>query len=1004
MREVDIGKIFSRGPVELRCADERYSVELSFRPPCTSACPAGVNVKSYVNLIADKRYEDALRVVLESNPFPGICGRVCTHPCEGECSLGKYTDPIAIRSLKRFAADYEMSRRPLSRKRNRIVHREKIAIVGAGPAGLTVASDLSDEGYEVTVFERAPIPGGMLVLGIPRYRLPRSIVDFEIGSIRAKGVDIRLNHEVGNAQELFDNGYSAVIIAAGAVKDRSLHIPGSDRTGVLGSISFLERINLGGSLTLEGRVVVVGGGSSAFDAARTAVRCGANEVVVAYRRTEKEMPASSDEIIEAKEEGVKIITLAVPKSILGNDKVEAICFARTRLGEVDESGRKVFIPIDGSDFELEADVVISAIGSEPDIPGFARELETTKWNTIEIDDLCMTSGRNVFACGDVVTGPATVIDAIASGHRAARGVHSSLRGMTVPEEEPRAMVTVIEEPERGRSECVLSTVKSSTESRGFQLDNVCGIVVPKGRFRFTQQCLDAAVRTKCFEEVAKGSSEPETVLEASRCGKCGSCHECNVCLPSCDHKQVYATLGDVSFLMRIPLELFEEIDRGQVHWNIVTPEGELPVNLRSITPSVDPDKCVACGKCEESCAYNAVQVRLTTDTYPKAVIYRDICKQCGGCAAVCPSGAITQGPLSMDVLAERLLEIVRIDPHKPVLSAAYWTVRQAAMDNEILEVMCTRMLTPGLLIRAFALGSPGLLIIASPEDVGCHYLPSSGDIGEVVERTKQLLEFVGIDPARIGLKEGKWSEREILLQEFKEELPPRGRSGIQRNSSPPSGNNSPMLDAMAQLECLAEMPDDGLETFSMSDKTSLSYVEFLNRFFMAHGFSVLDEMNNTIRIFRDNPGSAGKISTMKDLAVHLSASSVLADRTPARTNKVCRTEKICLLRCPGDERYGAEVFARMLENVPDVSIVQVRSEYSGSDWFRFTRSLRTGIDNILREVEEHNADLLLTISPFTTAAMRLLTRKGSWVGRNVMVRDVISYLAGNMNSGLGGLQ
>ena len=338
MREVDIGKLFSRGPVELRCADKCYSVEFSSTPQCTSACPAGVNVKAYVNLIADKRYEDALSVVLGSNPFPGICGRVCTHPCESECLLGEYSHPIAIRSLKRFAADYEMSRRHLSAEKNKIVHREKIAVIGAGPAGLTAASDLSDEGYEVTVFERAPVPGGMLVLGIPRYRLPRRIVDFEIGAITLKGVHIELDSEIGNAQELFEKGYSAVIIAAGAVKDRPLHIPGSHRTGVWGSISFLERINLGESLTLEGRVVVVGGGSSAFDAARTAVRCGADEVTVVYRRTENEMPADRDEIKEAKDEGVKIVTLAVPKEILGDDEVEGMCFVKARLGELDDSG------------------------------------------------------------------------------------------------------------------------------------------------------------------------------------------------------------------------------------------------------------------------------------------------------------------------------------------------------------------------------------------------------------------------------------------------------------------------------------------------------------------------------------------------------------------------------------------------------------------------------------------------------------------------------------------
>jgi len=463
-------------------------------------------------------------------------------------------------------------------------------------------------------------------------------------------------------------------------------------------------------------------------------------------------------------------------------------------------------------------------------------------------------------------------------------------------------------------------------------------------------------------------------------------------------------MGDDSFLMRVPFDLFEKIDGGQLAWTIVTPEGEFLGNLRTITPTVDLERCIACGRCEDSCAYSAVQVRLTTDPFPVAVVNREICKQCGGCAAVCPSGAIGQGPLSLNALAERLLEIIGLDPNEPVLSAAYWTVRQAAMDNKILELVCNRMLTPGLMIRALALGSPGMLILAPPEEVGCHYLPSSRDIGEVVERMKQLLEFVDVDPARIGLKEGIWSGRKILMDEFKEELPQWDRPGIRKNLPPPPEYDSPIIDIMTQLEYLAGTSEDAAGTFSMGDRTSFGYMEYLNKLLSALGLSVLDEMDAAIRNIRERQGSGKDLPTMMDLAVHLSVSSFFTDRSPARTDKLWRREKICLLRCPDDDIYGAEIFARILENIPNVSIVQIRTEYSGTDWFRFTRSLRREVDSLLREAEENNADLLLTVSPFPTAAMRLLTCTGSWERRNVTVRDVISFLAASINGASEGMK
>jgi len=610
-----------------------------------------VNVKSYVKLIAEKRYEEALHLILEHNPFPGICGRICTRPCEDVCSPGVEPGPIPIKELKRFAADYELSRRGISVKKNPIRYPEKIAVVGAGPAGLTTAVYLSKYGYDVTVFERGEEPGGMLVQCIPRYRLPKEIVDFEIEHIRRMGVNIISSHEVNDLDSLLKSGYSAVIIAVGAEKDRKLSVPGSDLPGVLECLPLLRDINFGSQMMLKGRVVVIGGGSSAFDAARTAKRIGAEKVFIVYRRSENEMPADIDEIDEAKEEGIEIITLALPEVIIGKERVEAVRFLKTELGEVDSSGRRTFIPVKDSEFIIPADWVIPAVGYAPYINKLAEGLTVTKWGTVKVDKFGRTVKDNVFATGDVVTGPSTVIDAVGLGHRMADIVHSSFRGSKIDRDNLPEMATVMSNGD------------------------------PKGNC-ISVECVHPDERINNFKEVVRGFGEYDSVMQANRCRSCGSCYECSVCLSQCDLGQLYATIGELSFLLKAPFVLRDRVFKGDRDWKIETSTGHLHILLESLVPGVDAGKCIGCGRCEEVCPYNAIQVKLVKGGSQVAVVDPVVCRTCGICITLCISGALDHGPLSIKSLLCKINSI-STENTEPLIFSSHWSTSEEVFSQGI---------------------------------------------------------------------------------------------------------------------------------------------------------------------------------------------------------------------------------------------------------------------------------------------------------------------------------
>ena len=463
-------------------------------PPCTLACPAGVDVPGYLRLIAQGKVDEAYALILEKVPFPGVLGRVCTHPCEDACKREEVNTPIAICSLKRYAADNESgSWQKALRVKDDTAH--KVAIIGAGPAGLTAAFYLRKKGHQITVFEALPEPGGMMRFGIPDYRLPKDILRTEIKRIEDIGVEIRTNTKVDSIEKLFEEGYNAAFLAIGAHQGLSIGVDGEDSPRVMEGVTFLREVSLGKRVALGNRVAVIGGGNAAIDSARTALRLGAKEVAVIYRRTRTEMPASPEEIDNALTEGVKIHFLAAPSRIISQDgKVELECI-RMQLGAIDASGRPRPEPIKGTEFTISFDTIIAAIGQRPEIPR-QFDLATGQENVIQVDpDTLATSRKGVFAGGDAVTGPASVIKAIAAGRRAASSIDKLLGGNGNIEE--TLWERPAPEPYTGKRE------------KGFA--DLCRVEMPR---------IPISEAHHSFAEVELGLDTNQAATEAKRCLQC----------------------------------------------------------------------------------------------------------------------------------------------------------------------------------------------------------------------------------------------------------------------------------------------------------------------------------------------------------------------------------------------------------------------------------------------------------------------------------------------------
>jgi heterodisulfide reductase subunit A len=487
-------------------------------PPCRVACPAGVNAQGYIALIAQGKFKEALEVVRRTMPFAGVIGRVCNHPCEMECERAKVDESMSIRSLKRFIADYELK---VGREKATPVEQTKegkVAIVGSGPAGLACAYDLVRKGYPVTVFEALPMAGGLLRYGIPEYRLPKKVLDNEIDYIKELGVVIKTNTPVKDLGQLFEQGYGAIFIGTGAGSSQKMGIPGEETTGVIHALDFLKQVNSDGRVNLGNRVAVIGGGNAAVDSARAALRRGAKEVAIVYRRSRAEMPAWATEVREAEQEGAQIHFLAAPVRVLNQDgRLTGIECIRMELGEPDDSGRRRPMPVKGSEFALNVDNVIIAIGQAVDKAGLPEELTYTGWGTLSVDPVTLeTSISGVFAGGDTVAGPADVIGAIAAGKEAAESIDRYLSGTDLRQGRPKQITRVKEVAKDG---------------------------VPQ-QARAAMPILDVKRREGSFVEVDLGFDEKTAIDEAKRCLSCAACCECLECVKVCEAEAINHEMQD----------------------------------------------------------------------------------------------------------------------------------------------------------------------------------------------------------------------------------------------------------------------------------------------------------------------------------------------------------------------------------------------------------------------------------------------------------------------------
>jgi len=484
-----------------------YTIDKRGYPPCRVACPAGVNAQGYVALIAQGKFPEALEVLRRTMPFAGVCGRVCTHPCELDCTRGEVDQPVAIRSLKRFMADYELGAGREKAPAPAVTRESRVAIIGSGPAGLACAYDLVRQGYPVTVFEAAPHPGGMLRYGIPHYRLPQAILDNEIDYIKELGVEIRTDSPVKDLETIFNEGYQAVFLGTGAWVSRKMRIPGEDNDGVIHALDLLRQVNLGIKVELGKKVAVIGGGNAAVDATRVARRSGVDQVSIIYRRSRTEMPAVKSEVEEAEREGINLHFLAAPVSVLTDgDRITGIRCLRMELGEADASGRRRPIPVEESEFDVAVDSVIVAVGQAVDKSGMPPELEFTAWGTLEVEPVSLeTNIEGVFAGGDVVSGPADVIGAVAAGKRAAESIDRYLSGVDLREgrDKPIEMVTDVD------------------------TENVAPAPRQEPRLLKVKERRD-------YIEVEQGYDEKTAIEEAQRCLNCGVCCECLLCVSACE--------------------------------------------------------------------------------------------------------------------------------------------------------------------------------------------------------------------------------------------------------------------------------------------------------------------------------------------------------------------------------------------------------------------------------------------------------------------------------------
>jgi len=579
--------------------------------PCTQACPAGVDVQGYIALMSMGRYREAVKLIKEKNPLPIVCGRVCVRPCETACRRNLVDDRVGIDYLKRYASDVDIEDpwTPEVPARN----GKRVAVVGGGPAGLTCAYFLTLNGYGATIFESAPKLGGMLRYGIPEYRLPKALLDKEIKWITDLGIEVHTGMELGKdltLEHFKAMGFDAVFLGLGAQKAKAMGIAGEETTeGIIGGVDFLRRMQTDDRPAISGTVIVVGGGNTAVDAARTSLRIGAGKVIILYRRTVSEMPAHPMEVDAAAEEGVEMIFLSAPLSIVANNgRVEALRCIRMELGETDASGRRSPVPVDGSEYDIPCDFVISAIGQDIDLGTIDKEsgLKTTRQKAIVVDNSTFaTSIPGVFAGGDVATGPAVAVDAIAHGRAAALAIHRYLQ---------TGSAYYGAKPFLSRKEAF----GEMAQSEFLQVKRVERELMAE---------LPVEERIKSQAEVELGFTEAQVANETGRCLECG----CTAYF-DCDLRKYATDFG-------VDIAKFTGDTR------------RYKVDASHPLISLDPNKCINCGRCVRTCseivrisALGFVNRGFKSVVKPsmEKPLLETTCISCGNCIDACPTGAITE--------------------------------------------------------------------------------------------------------------------------------------------------------------------------------------------------------------------------------------------------------------------------------------------------------------------------------------------------------------------------
>jgi len=581
---------------ELMASDHRGDC----RPPCVTACPAHTDCQGYVGLIANGQYDEAIKLTKDILALPASIGRICPHPCETACRRQNVESPVAIADLKRFLGDidinngtYVPSMKPESGK--------KVAIIGAGPAGINCAYFLARDGHKVDIYEQQPFPGGMLRYGIPEYRLPKEILDAEINTLTKMGVEIKCNVKLGVDVSILylKKNYDAVFVAIGAWESSKLRCEGEDMEGVLGGIEFLEKVTNSEPLYMGNKVIVVGGGNTAMDVARTAVRLGAEHVQVIYRRTRDEMPAEMIEIVEAEEEGVEFTFLVAPVEIIGDGtRAKAIRCQKMELGEPDASGRRSPKAIPGEEVTFEADLILSAIGQKVNASSI-KELDVEKWGTIVVNpNTFETNMEGVFAGGEAATGPKIAIAAIAQGNNAAKVINGYLNGEIVPISEPSFIV------QNDLTEQDFAHVEKQSRQHA--------------------SVVDEEKRKLSFSAISETFSEEEALKEASKCLECGC--------------QDYFECKLINYIGKYNINTTAM--SGEVHKR--EEKQNHPFIIRN------PDKCILCGQCFRACEerLGVTALGLEGRGFDSKVIpefnlplEESSCISCGQCVDVCPTGA-----------------------------------------------------------------------------------------------------------------------------------------------------------------------------------------------------------------------------------------------------------------------------------------------------------------------------------------------------------------------------